>query len=177
MPSTPTSASSASMSDLSFDAVSHGEAESSAEDAGMAEHPVLFFRDDMVTILVRARASKPCSYSTSRQGREDNVPHPALLSEPELDVLCADSFRKQGAWRSVSYQRCRCVQLCVCTSPLCAVSPVRHTVASFVRAPLIGAQLTRHAEGANPHGMDGRSSSLNQVGLRCDPLSCCKVDI
>jgi hypothetical protein len=44
------------MSDLSFDAVSHGEAESSAEDAGMTEHPVLFFRDDMVTISVRV----PC---------------------------------------------------------------------------------------------------------------------
>jgi hypothetical protein len=44
------------MSDLSFDAVSHGDAGSSAEDAGMTEHPVLFFRDDMVTISVRA----PC---------------------------------------------------------------------------------------------------------------------
>jgi hypothetical protein len=42
------------MSDLSFDAVSHGEAESSAEDARMTKHPVLFFRDDMVTISVRA---------------------------------------------------------------------------------------------------------------------------
>jgi hypothetical protein len=42
------------MSDLSFDAVSHSDAGSSAEDAGMTEHPVLFFRDDMVTISVRA---------------------------------------------------------------------------------------------------------------------------
>jgi hypothetical protein len=42
------------MSDLSFDAVSHSDAGSSAEDAGMTEHPVLFFRDDMVTISVSA---------------------------------------------------------------------------------------------------------------------------